>query len=181
MDQKEFTTSWDTLSRMISGLLIGFIGLFSIYLIIVGYQGYIYVHEIMIVQSLVGLFLPFILLAEYLLAPRKYLVTEHGVVVIRYLHTLLIPFEAIESARETSREEVFSDSTRDGGSGGCFGYYGHFKNPVLGRFLIYATHRYRLVLITLHKGEPVVLSPDEVHEFIDAVEEGIVESNSKVA
>lgn len=181
MDPKEFTTSWDTVSRWISGLLIGFIGLFSFYLVIVGLHGYRYVHPAMIIQSAVGVFLPFVLFAEYLLAPRRYLVTEQGVMVIRFWHTLLIPFASMQSVRETSRNEVFNDFTRDGGSGGCFGYYGHFKNPLLGRFLIFATHRTRLVLIEMREGEPLVVSPDEVQEFIDAVQEGIECAKSKAA
>jgi hypothetical protein len=172
MDEKVFYTYWDSISKCISALLIAFITLFSVYLIIIGWNGITHVASWMWIFIILGILLPSILVMEYLLSPRRYQINDKSITIIRFGKNYQIELSSIRDIRESNRQEVFNKMTREGGSGGCFGYYGHYKNPILGRFLIYATHRDRLVIIFRHNAEPVVLSPDEVHEFIDAVKEG---------
>ena len=173
MTEREFSTSWDAVTKLTSFFLTGFILLFGYYMIVMGVKGYLYFHSAMIIIAIAGCLMPVVLFTAFLYSPRKYLVDDRGLVIVRIGGNLVIPFEIIESIRQTDKEEIFKKTTREGGSGGCFGYYGYFRNPTLGIFHMYATQRSHLVFITRKNQEPVVLSPDELLEFIDAVQEGI--------
>jgi hypothetical protein len=60
-------------------------------------------------------------------------------------------------------------SIRAMGVGGLFGFVGHFHNAVLGSYKAYATNELNTVVLDF-AGEKVVVTPDDPHGFVDAVE-----------
>lgn len=59
-------------------------------------------------------------------------------------------------------------SIRAMGIGGLFGFVGHFRNAVLGSYKAYATNEHNTVVLAF-EDETIVVTPDDPHEFVDAV------------
>jgi hypothetical protein len=60
-------------------------------------------------------------------------------------------------------------SIRAMGIGGLFGFVGHFHNAVLGSYKAYATNELNTVVLDL-AGDRIVVTPDDPHEFVAAVQ-----------
>lgn len=69
-------------------------------------------------------------------------------------------------------------SIRIFGIGGLFAYVGNFKNRLLSNYKAYATHRRLTVVITTHKNEAFVITPDHPNEFLEVMK---TVSGSKIA
>jgi len=60
-------------------------------------------------------------------------------------------------------------SLRAMGIGGLFGFVGHFHNAVLGSYKAYATNELNIVVLEF-ASEKIVVTPDDPHEFVDALQ-----------
>lgn len=60
------------------------------------------------------------------------------------------------------------------GNGGLFGYIGTFSNKRLGVYKLYATNRYKCVVLEL-ENRKLVISPDSPNDFVKEVKELIRE------
>ena len=104
-----------------------------------------------------------------LLAPRGYTVSGDRLTIDRLLGSVEIPLATIRSA-EILEAGRLAGSLRTLGSGGLFGYYGRFRNQVLGRYRMYATRGDGYVLV--RASQSFVLTPDSPGRFIAAIERG---------
>lgn len=108
---------------------------------------------------------------SFLLRPCAYRVDRGELLVERLIHPVRIGLDQIASAESISPQEL-RGAIRLLGSGGAFGYYGHFWNRSLGRFRLYAGNRRELVLLRLKDGRRFVLSPARAEAFIAALRDG---------
>ena len=101
---------------------------------------------------------------EALVNTRRFSLT-----IDRLLGSVEIPLATIQSA-EILEAGRLAGSLRTLGSGGLFGYYGRFRNQVLGRYRMYATRGDGYVLI--RASQSFVLTPDSPGRFIEAIDRG---------
>lgn len=97
--------------------------------------------------------------------PIKLTANENIVSVKRLFGALTIPRSEIVESRELLKPEIVK-SVRTFGSGGLFGYLGHFSNSIIGEYTMYATDLDHLVLIRTHN-RVFVFSCSNPQEFID--------------
>jgi hypothetical protein len=102
------------------------------------------------------------------LAPIGYELTDTTLAVRRRLNRKFIARDAIAEVTLLNRESI-SWSIRTFGVGGLFGYYGKFANRKLGAMTWYLSRRDRVVLLRLHNGSKIVLSPDDAEAFVAAL------------
>jgi hypothetical protein len=63
---------------------------------------------------------------------------------------------------------IMRGSIRTFGTGGLFGFVGHFRNDALGSYRAYATKRDHAVVLHMADG-PVVVTPEAPDAFVEAV------------
>ena len=102
-----------------------------------------------------------ILALPFLWAPRGYAIRGDGILVKR-----AIGDAKIIVAEPPQRWSWTWWGIRLFGSGGLYGYYGYFAFRGLGKVLMYATNRHKLVLIRDDRGRRYLISPDNPQEFI---------------
>lgn len=100
--------------------------------------------------------------------PIKLTANESTVSVKRLFGALTIPRSEIVESRELLKPEI-GKSVRTFGSGGFFGYLGHFSNSIIGEYTMYATEPDHLVLIRTHN-KVFVFSCSNPQEFIDYIQ-----------
>ena len=106
------------------------------------------------------------LLLGALLSPRGYAVSAESLTIRRVTRSIVIPMASIRSIEKISPESL-AGSIRTLGCSGAFGYYGRFRNSVLGDYRMYATRNDGYVMV---RGErPYVLTPDLPDRFIESV------------
>jgi hypothetical protein len=103
-----------------------------------------------------------LVLGTWLFAPSGYSVDGTSLRILRPASKKSIPLNEIESVRAIEKAEM-RGSIRTFGVGGMFGYYGKFSAPQLGNLQMYATQMRNLVLVKLHTGKLIVLSPDDLN------------------
>ena len=103
------------------------------------------------------------------LSPRSYGIEGGRLIIHRWIGSIEIPMAAVRSAEPLDPVQI-AGSLRTLGSGGFFGYYGRFRNQVLGDYRMYATRGEGYVLI--RADPPYVLTPDSPDRFIEAVRSG---------
>lgn len=116
-------------------------------------------------------FLPVAILSiAILFAPLGYAVGPVGVIVHRMGPNVYIRHEDIAHVERVERGRlglglcVF-------GSSGFFGYFGWFYGPQVGWFRAFATNGADLVLVTLHDGRKLAMSPYPPDVFVEWVRE----------
>jgi len=104
-------------------------------------------------------------------APRGYLLCPQGVVISRIAPDIVIPFADIATVEIIpAGSPALRGVIRTLGVGGAFGYYGRFWNRRLGEFRAYITRTGPVVVLRRTRGEPVLISPDDVHAFAEALQ-----------
>lgn len=107
---------------------------------------------------------------SYAYSPRSYVVCGRSITVRRPIGDVRFPLDELLEIRRASRSDL-RGGMRLFGSGGLFGYYGLFWMPSLGKSTWYVTNRRNAVVVTT-SGKTAVFSPDQLTEFIAAVQAG---------
>ncbi len=110
-----------------------------------------------------------ILCVAVFLAPLGYAVDSMGIIVHRMGPNVYVRHEEIAEIRSIEAREI-GLGIRMFGSGGFFGFFGWFYSRPVGWFRGYATNHHDLVLVTLHDGSKLVLSPHPPEVFVECVE-----------
>jgi Bacterial PH domain len=99
---------------------------------------------------------------------KSYSVTSDLLIVNKFLGNSKIDRSAIKNAKYISKSEM-GFVIRLMGNGGIFGYTGFFTSKVIGRMRWHVTNKDNMVLITLHTGKIICVSPDDVPGFLKAI------------
>jgi hypothetical protein len=113
--------------------------------------------------AMVGLPL-LILLGALPFMVRGYVLTEQHISIRRLGWSTVLPLAGLVAV--TGEPEGLRGSVRLFGNGGLFGISGWFWNRRLGRFRVYATDANRAVLLRYQNGKKVVVTPNDVQQFI---------------
>jgi hypothetical protein len=114
--------------------------------------------------------LPVAMLAiAVLFAPLGFTVDPVGIIVNRMGPNVYIRYEEIAAIERIEPRQI-GFGIRVFGSGGFFGHFGWFYSRPLGWFRCYVTDRRDLVLIRLHDGGKLVLSPHPAEVFVEYAE-----------
>jgi hypothetical protein len=148
-----FDAPWDGLVRGITG---GTILLAISIVVVVSVES-----DNPFLASGVVVLLACVLVLPFLWAPRSYVVEANHVVVKR-----LIGETRITVADEPRRWNWTWQGIRLWGSGGLYGYFGHFAFRGIGRVHMHATNRHNFVLIRDERSQKHVVSPDQPEKFI---------------
>jgi hypothetical protein len=104
----------------------------------------------------------------YYFSVRGYYVDNEELIIGR-------PFSEVKIRRsdiikvELLSEDPLKNATRLVGSGGMFGYYGLFSNPILKTFTMYGTQTQHYVLLLTLSGKKIIVTPDEAVAFVEAL------------
>lgn len=108
-----------------------------------------------------------VLVATALFAVRGYRVEPGVVLVVRPFWTTRVSLAELSSA--TAEPEATAKSMRVFGNGGAFAYSGRFRNATLGMYRVLGTDLEKSVVLRFTSGVPMVLTPGEPAQFVDAV------------
>jgi Bacterial PH domain len=116
-----------------------------------------------------AILIPFLLIiiffGIFIFRPISYSITDQEVIIHRTWRDVKINRNDIQSVEKL--DENFSKNTlRTFGVGGTWGYFGKFTHSSSGSMDWYVTRRDKLVLLKITGNKNVVLSPDEVEEFL---------------
>lgn len=112
----------------------------------------------------------FFMAAAFFLAPRNYAIRNGVVSINRLAGPIEIPLSSIKSVG-LIRQEDLTSAKRIMASGGLFGYFGAYDNPLLGRHKRYATQLRNAVLIKAN--ESYVITPDLPEYFVESLEDNL--------
>ena len=152
-EESQFPLSWDSL---VKGMTTGVIVLVITLAVIFG----LLLDERSLAISLV-LILFCVVIMPLLWAPQRYLVKDNLVTVQRRVGDVHILV-----SREPERWKWTWWGLRLVGSGGLYGYFGHFYIKGIGNVRMYATNRHNMVLLLDEKGRKILVSPNEADTFI---------------
>ncbi len=110
------------------------------------------------------------LMMMYAFSIKGYTVELDHLVINRVKGNRAIFYSEIQSAIALKDSEL-EGTIRTFGNGGFLGYTGHFRNPNLGNYKMYATQRKNYILIELGDGRKIVLTPDEPEAFLQNLSE----------
>jgi hypothetical protein len=99
-----------------------------------------------------------------LMSPRGYVVSPAGIEVLRRWPRTVISAEQISRVEAIELRRV----RKVCGFSGVYGAWGWFGSDKLPWFRAYITRRRGLAVIHLNRGNPVVVSPDDLDEFLEA-------------
>jgi hypothetical protein len=128
---------------------------------------------IMIVIIDLVVFIP-ILIGAWVYSPKKYVVSEAIVHILRPIRSIMIPIKDITSVEE--KEVSVFKTVRLWANGGIFSMTGAYYNKSNGKFWMYVKNN-NYVMITADK--KYVLSPDEKEQFIIQLKNHIGKYNKK--
>ena len=111
-----------------------------------------------------------ILISPALFIPLRLIVTKKRLKIWRPIGKVEIQFADIKSCSliEDSRS-IFDKTIRTCGSGGLYGYLGHFRHDKYGKMRMFVTHTKQCFLIQMKDGQNFVISSpkrDEIVKFI---------------
>lgn len=114
-----------------------------------------------------GLLLALLSLVFFLRQPVAYTVSSGGITVEKRWGSLEIPAHTILQIKPLPREYTAS-VVRTFGNGGLFGYTGRYHHQKTGSVLWQCTRRSGCIEIIRAGKLPLVISPDQVDQFLDA-------------
>ena len=102
--------------------------------------------------------------------PLRLVVTEKSLRIWRPIGKVEIPLEDIKSCTviEDSRS-IFDKTIRTFGSGGLYGFLGHFKHNRYGKMRMFVTHPKQCFLIRTKDGRNFVVSSPKRKEIVEFV------------
>ena len=98
---------------------------------------------------------------------RGYEIVDENLEIIRVFGRKKYPIETIKSVEYNPAATDMSIRTM--GNGGLYSFSGFFRNSYLGTYRAYSTNKMNNVVIHREKGYPIVISPGEPAEFIEAI------------
>ena len=104
--------------------------------------------------------LPLIVVCEGL-APQRLEVGQSKIVILRRYKSVTIESKDVVSIDRLPDGVLGHTSVRTCGVGGLFGFFGHYYNPSIGRFLLYATSFKNLYLVRMKDDRRIVFSCSE--------------------
>lgn len=117
------------------------------------------------------LFLSAIFMVAFLLRPYQYSIDDGQLIIRKHILQRAIPLKDIVSAEPTDFKAL-GITLRLWGSGGLWGWYGHFSTRKLGNITLQCTEKEHLVLVCTRK-EKIVFSPRDPAAFITALQQHI--------
>lgn len=114
---------------------------------------------------LVYLFFISFIVMTYGYSPKKIVISEKYIKIIKGIGEIEIDKKTIVSFRKLEKKDMVG-TVRKAASGGIFGYFGRFSNPQIGEFKMYTTKKNDLLLIKTSYEEQFVVAPDNLEEFI---------------
>lgn len=112
-------------------------------------------------QILVAALLLGVLVVTYGYRISGYRLSSRALVICRPFRNVTIPLKNISKVRVLKKGDT-GWMIRTFGVGGLFGYFGKFYSNKLGRLTLYATRTDRKVLVCLHDGHQLIISPDNL-------------------
>ena len=163
-NEKKFSVSWDR-GMWILNLLIFAVnaGLVVMFLVIASRGS-----QEKVAMTAAAMLVIVVTFLPAVWAPIKYIVTDNEIIIKRIGPDVKIPFTDISAVNRMPYSQVFKGAIRTCGNGGLFAIYGNFKSPSMDKFRAYMTRRDKLVVIST-SDKPIVLTPDALQEFINAV------------
>lgn len=110
-----------------------------------------------------------IYITTYLFRIKGYEVKGDTLIIHRPVKNIFIPITAIARGRKIEKDEL-NWSLRTFGNGGLFGYTGYFTNKRIGPMRWYATRLDKGVLLQTHKGQNILLTPNEPEALLHALQ-----------
>lgn len=106
--------------------------------------------------------------------PLHLVVTEKSLRIWRPIGKVEIPLEDIKSCTiiDDSRS-IFDKTIRTFGSGGLYGFIGHFKHDKYGKMRMFVTHTKQCFLIRMKDGRHFVISSSKRNEIVDFISKKI--------
>lgn len=101
--------------------------------------------------------------------PKCFEVSSEGLVIVWPARTRKLPRGAFTEIRLIERIEL-GRMTRRFGVGGLFGQFGWFHSVYMGNFDAYLTRNDGMVLIRLRNRRPILLTPENPREFVQALQ-----------
>ena len=153
MIETYFSAPWDDLVKGVT------VGVF----VLIGLLTAVFLFVVESLLLIVGLLILYggTLAVPFLWAPRGYVIHRNLVLVKR-----LIGDARILVSEPPRRWNWTWWGIRLFGSGSLYGYYGYFAFRGLGKVLMHATNRHKLVLIRDDRGRGYLISPDDPQKFI---------------
>ena len=159
--ENDFPLSWDTLVKgMTAGVVFLVLTLTVIY-------GLLLDNRSLAIGLVLILFC--VIAVPLLWAPQRYLVKGNLVTVQRRIGDV-----SILVSREPERWRWTWWGLRLFGSGGLYGYFGHFYMKQIGGVRMYSTNRHNLVLLVDEKGRKILVSPNEADRFIQQLKKSVL-------
>ena len=115
-----------------------------------------------------------ILISPALILPLRLIVTEKSLKIRRPIGEVEIQLENIQSCRliEDGRSFI-RDTVRTNGSGGLYGYIGHFEHDKYGKMRLFVTHLQQCFFIQMKDGQIFVVSSPKREEIVEFISEHI--------
>ena len=158
--QMEYKASLDTLSKIITGVLI--IIFFAIELTSLQlFSGERDNSNKILIQSGTLLFFILVIAGCYLFSTKKYLLNGKELIIVRPIKERIILLSDIEEIRPVAKGEM-RWTIRTFGVGGLFGYYGKFYNRKFGSMTWYTTQLKNRIFIRIKSGEKIIITPDDI-------------------
>ena len=106
--------------------------------------------------------------------PLRLIVTEKSLRIWRPIGKVEIPLEDIKSCTiiEDSRS-IFGKTIRTFGSGGLYGFIGHFKHDTYGKMRMFVTHTQQCFLLRMKDGRLFVVSSPKREEIVEFISQRI--------
>lgn len=148
-----------------TSLLLGCLIAFFLYWAILSNE---VVLSIVFAFTIIGILALYLL--TYLYRPIHYIVDVNHLIIKRTIRDVKIPIDEIKNAFIVRRESM-KWTTRVGGNGGLFGFYGDFKND-FGPMKWYATKLGNYIMVETIDNNRIVITPDntdmikEIHRLL---------------
>lgn len=116
----------------------------------------------------------FFLISPSFFIPLRLVVDEDSLKIWRPVGKVKIPLEDIKSCNVIEDSHSLFDKTiRTCGSGGLYGFIGHFKHDKYGKLRMFVTHTKQCFLIKTKNGKYFVISSPKRAEIVEFISQHI--------
>jgi len=154
-------------SNLVKGVTWGVSFLFIIMIVIIPTITFYLDDDLTLALRLFVLFLGImipILAGAWAYSPKKYIITEKNIRIVRPVNTIEIPINKVKKVEEKD-VNVFK-TVRTWGNGGLFSFTGAFYNKTDGKFWMYAKNSN---YVMIYADKKLILSPDDKELFINQI------------